>query len=287
MARPTKEGLDYFPLDVDMDQDDKVALIEAQHGVTGFAIVVKLFMKIYKNGYFYNWTEKEQLLFSRIINVDINSVIEVVNDCIKWGLFSDEMYENHAILTSNGIQKRYLEAASRRQKVKIPSDHLLLSPSQVDEYKNLIIEGVNDDINNYSDGVNDNTGTQSKVKESKVKKSKEKKSNKDINLEIENFRQRYSENQLKIIDNYLEMIRHTRRSAKIADTVIFQMYDSWDKYPEICVEYGLKTHTDNPSHHSKGEKYTLGIIRGTTAEEAFKKLGSSNQSNSLDFNQYV
>ena len=31
MARPQKNGLDYFPLDVDMDQDDKIALIEAQH----------------------------------------------------------------------------------------------------------------------------------------------------------------------------------------------------------------------------------------------------------------
>ena len=28
MARPQKNGLDYFPLDVDMDQDDKIALIE-------------------------------------------------------------------------------------------------------------------------------------------------------------------------------------------------------------------------------------------------------------------
>ena len=33
MARPLKEGLDYFPLDVDVDQDDKVAIIEGMHGV--------------------------------------------------------------------------------------------------------------------------------------------------------------------------------------------------------------------------------------------------------------
>ena len=30
MARPIKEGLEYFPLDCDIDQDDKIALIEAQ-----------------------------------------------------------------------------------------------------------------------------------------------------------------------------------------------------------------------------------------------------------------
>lgn len=28
MARPQSEGLDYFPLDVDMDSDDKIEYIE-------------------------------------------------------------------------------------------------------------------------------------------------------------------------------------------------------------------------------------------------------------------
>lgn len=82
MARPQKSGLDYFSLDVDMDQDDKIALIEAQHGIMGFAIVIKLLMKIYKNSYFYEWTEKEQLLFSNRVNVDINAVNVVINDCV-------------------------------------------------------------------------------------------------------------------------------------------------------------------------------------------------------------
>jgi hypothetical protein len=170
MARPQKEGLDYFPLDVDIDQDDKVALIEAQHGVTGFAVVIKLLMKIYKNGYFYQWTEKEQLLFSRGINVNINELKEVVNDCIKWGLFSQKIYENERILTSKGIQLRYLEATTRRQQVKIQQEHLLICSEKVNEYKNISIEGVNVDINSRKENIN----PQSKVKESKVNKTKEK-----------------------------------------------------------------------------------------------------------------
>lgn len=299
MARPTKEGLDYFPLDVDMDQDDKVALIEAQHGVTGFAIVVKLLMKIYKNSYYYDWTEKEQLLFSRVINVDINTLNEVVNDCVKWGIFSEKMYDKYKILTSNGIQIRYLEAASRRQKVKISKEHLLISNPKINEYKNLVIDGINVDINSLSEEVNDDTnmsnhnindniGTQSKVKESKVKKSKE-----NIDSEIKNFRLRYSEKQLKVIDDYLEMIRHTRVSAKISGSVIHGMYKSWDKHPCICVEYGLTAHLNNPAHHSKKENYTLGIIRNTTADEASQKLNGGFASskkgnpNGIDFNKFV
>ena len=108
MARPQKDGLDYFPLDVDIDQDDKIQLIEAQFGVIGFGIVIKLLMKIYKEGYFYEWTEKEQLLFSRRVNVDINQVNDVINECLKWGLFDQKLYEEYHILTSKGIQRRYM-----------------------------------------------------------------------------------------------------------------------------------------------------------------------------------
>ena len=169
MARPQKNGLDYFPLDVDIDQDDKIALIEAQHGVVGFAIVIKLLMKIYKNSYFYEWTEKEQLLFSKRINVDINSINVVINDCIKWGVFDSKLLETKKILTSKGVQSRYLEAVGRRTKVEIKKEYLLLDENIINVYKNLIIV----DINSNNEDVSDNINPQSKVKKSKVKKSKE------------------------------------------------------------------------------------------------------------------
>lgn len=161
MARPQKIGLDYFPLDVDIDQDDKVALIEAKYGLLGFGIVVKIFMKIYNNGYFYEWTEKEQLLLSKRVNVDINELNDVIADCLKWDLFDSGLYESHNILTSKGIQKRYLEATTRRKKVEIEGELLLLD---VNEYKNILIVNTNP--------INDNINPQSKVKESKGKESK-------------------------------------------------------------------------------------------------------------------
>ena len=89
MARPIKEGLDYFPLNVDIDQDDKIAIVEAEHGMIGFGIIIKILMKIYSESYYYEWTEKQQILFSRRVNVDINEVNEVINSCVKWGLFDE------------------------------------------------------------------------------------------------------------------------------------------------------------------------------------------------------
>jgi hypothetical protein len=124
--------------------------------------------------------------------------------------------------------------------------------------------------------------TNKNVKNEKMKRNKD-----NIRLEIDNFRLRYSENQLKIIDDYLEMIRHTRVSAKLSDSVILKMYKDWDKHPQICVEYGLKTHVENPAYHSKKENYTMGIIRNTPADEAAKKLGGVSEgikkNNQIDF----
>lgn len=167
MARPIKEGLEYFPLDCDMDQDDKISLIEAQHGLIGFGVVIKLLMKIYKNSYFYEWTEKQQLLFSKKVNIDINQVNVIINDLIKWKFFNKELYDKFNILTSSGIQKRYLAAVGRRQKVKILKEYLLLDKELINVYKNLVIV----DMNGKSEIVNVDIGTQSKVN---INKSKDK-----------------------------------------------------------------------------------------------------------------
>lgn len=51
LARPQKVGVEYFLFDVDIDQDDKVAMVETLHGIEGLVVVIKLLMKIYKEGY--------------------------------------------------------------------------------------------------------------------------------------------------------------------------------------------------------------------------------------------
>lgn len=174
MARPMKEGLDYFPLDVDMDQDDKVALIEAKHGITGFAIIVKLLMKIYKNSYYYEWGEKEQLLFARIVDVDIDRVNAIIHDCTKWGLFSQETFDKYNILTSKGIQERFLEATNRRKQVQMIQEYCLVPDARLHACPYLVIVNRNGTTINIITSKN----TQSKEKQRKVldpnKKNKQK-----------------------------------------------------------------------------------------------------------------
>jgi hypothetical protein len=159
MSRPLKQGLDYFPMDVEVD--DKIELIEAKHGIAGFGVLIKMFQKIYKEGYYLNWNEETQLLFARRINVDINSVSDIIHDCFRYHIFNEELYTKHHILTSTGIQKRYLNATNRRKELFLHKKYVIVD-----------INKINVDIN----WINDNNSTQSKVKYSKVKKSIEKES---------------------------------------------------------------------------------------------------------------
>lgn len=161
MARPKKDGLEYFPLDVYAGTDDELELLEAEYGLEGFAIFIKLLQAIYKNGYYINWSDKEQLLFSKRVNVTLTLVNDVITACLKWDLLNNGLYEQYKILTSHGIQQRFLLAIGRRSAVEIYQDYLLLSENEVLATKNLVIV--------TKTPVNANNNPQSKVKESKEK----------------------------------------------------------------------------------------------------------------------
>lgn len=48
MARPTKNGLDYFPLDVHIFEDEKIEAIAGEFGIKGELAVIKLLCAVYE-----------------------------------------------------------------------------------------------------------------------------------------------------------------------------------------------------------------------------------------------
>lgn len=136
-----KVGLDYFSLDTTMESD--IRLIEAEYGLKGFGVVVKLWQRIYgERGYYIEWNDEIELLFADEVKVGRSFVSDIVRAAIKRGIFHQGMFEEFGILTSHGIQKRYLHGTSRRVRVEMEKRYLLLTVPEIEDNVYIIEENV-------------------------------------------------------------------------------------------------------------------------------------------------
>lgn len=159
MARPKKQGLDYFPLDTQFLSDVKVRKIMRAQGTNAISVLISLLCNIYRDeGYYIRRDSDVGFLISDEIGVKEEYVNEVIDKAISVGFFDKNQYEKNNILTSNGIQKRFLEATERRKEIVFDENYAV----------NVNINSINERKNR----VNEYKSTQSKVKESKVKESK-------------------------------------------------------------------------------------------------------------------
>lgn len=168
MARPIKKGLNYFPLDINFD--DSVELFEAECGLEGFAILVKLWGKIYSNGYYAEWGEDNQLLFSKRINCEPEKVSNVVEVCLRRGIFNRELNQKYKILTSSGIQKRYLTACNtaRRKTSSFIAEYLLLEEVIKENLELIHIDSEETPVDSEETPINSDNKPPNKIKENHI-----------------------------------------------------------------------------------------------------------------------
>ena len=122
------KGLEYFPLDVDFFENEKIAIIISDFGFEASAVVLKLLGRIYKNGFYLKWDEKACKIFtnsfrSRYSSAEIQRIVDaLLEECF----FDSRMYEEFGILTSLTIQQCFFVAARRRQNKHIEHGEFLL-----------------------------------------------------------------------------------------------------------------------------------------------------------------
>nr|DAR09883.1 MAG TPA: protein of unknown function (DUF4373) [Caudoviricetes sp.] len=154
MARPNKQGLDYFPLDVGIFENDKMLAISGEFSVKGEIIVLRLLCEIYRNGYFVEFSELLKNKLARLGGLSGGLVDEVVRKLVKYEFFDGFVFSEYNILTSKNIQKVYLEASKRRKDIDLSQYWLL--------------DEINVYINSPSSKINAHINAQNKEKESKV-----------------------------------------------------------------------------------------------------------------------
>lgn len=121
MARPLKNGLDYFPFDVDFFSDEKIAAISGEFGVKGEITAIKLLCAIYRNGYYIEWNDMLKMkLLKDLPGITEQLLDSIVSRLVRWGFFDGALFDSTAILTSEGIQRRYFAIAKRRRNTEYP-----------------------------------------------------------------------------------------------------------------------------------------------------------------------
>lgn len=164
MARPTKKGLDYFPLDVDFLSDLKVRRIIKACGKEAVHILVALLANIYRDeGYYVLWDDDLAFLVADEVGTKEGTVEELVRKAVQVKFFDKDIFDKYSVLTSKGIQNRYILATKERKKVELEFKYLLTNE----------VNRSNISINGRNNSVNQGNNQQSKVKESKVKEIKE------------------------------------------------------------------------------------------------------------------
>lgn len=184
-----KKGLDYFSMDVDFFEDEKIQFVSSKYGVNGEMVAIRLLTRIYRNGYYIQWDNDAALLFARLTGNAVSAQLasKIVTELVRRGFFDKRIYDTLHILTSHGIQARYLKACERRKMVEIDERLLLVN---LNDYKNARMLYINSpgnkkcihhvDISEENVDISNQNAdilSQSKVKESKVKESSSREDN--------------------------------------------------------------------------------------------------------------
>lgn len=170
MARPRKDGLDYFPLDADFFEDEKIRILKARYGADGIILYIYLLCRIYKHGYYMKVNEDFEYLISDDLKMSPDKVKQVLTFLLSRSLFDNTLFQSDAVLTSAGIQRRFQLAVKERAK-KNPIQagrYWLLKEAETEPFIRCTqFEGFSQKNNNNSGKNKDNSREQS-LKESKV-----------------------------------------------------------------------------------------------------------------------
>ena len=126
------DGINYFPVGVNFMEENAMEVREAKYGIKGSAIVLKLMCKIYKEGYYIRWDEEQCLIFANkagreVQAEEVQGIIEIL---FTKGILDRNSYQENGILTSESIQKVWMEATKRRKRELSELPYLMVKPEK-------------------------------------------------------------------------------------------------------------------------------------------------------------
>lgn len=191
MARPQREGIEYFSMDVDFFSDRKIKVLKGRFGSAGITFYLYLLCEIYHgHGYYLKIDEDFEYLTSSDLLLESEKIMEMLSFLLDRGLFDKELFESYHILTSASVQRRYQMAVkTRAAKTNVFVDPRFWILSKEETHSFVRLTGEND-AENHSSEKNEDSSMKNEekkrkndIKERKEKESKEKESRGKQNTE--------------------------------------------------------------------------------------------------------
>lgn len=111
MARPYKQGLLYFPVDVDFFEERRIKSLKLRYGGNGIMFFIYLLTEIYRNGYYIIWDKDSIENAMEDLRLKENAVLQMMEYLATRSLLIRGTLDGSVTtLSSHGIQKRYQEA---------------------------------------------------------------------------------------------------------------------------------------------------------------------------------
>lgn len=115
MARPQKEGLEYFSLDVDFFSDRKIKILKGRFGADGITYYLYLLCEIYKgHGYYLDVDDDFDYISSSELGMSPEKIGQMRKFLLERSLFHNKLFQSDTILTSTSIQRRFQMAVKSR-----------------------------------------------------------------------------------------------------------------------------------------------------------------------------
>ena len=257
MARPTKDGMDYFPHDTDAANDEKIEALRALHGNDGYAFYFIVLERIYRSAGAEFDVSKPAVLAALIAKVGVNkdqfySMLETAFDieCLD-----RKAYQDSKVLTSNGVKKRANEVNSMRDKWRRNKSKKVENKTD-NSGENLAENPEENRVENQ--GENAEETRERKVKESKVKESKE-------NRIDDNAREDDAEEVLNLYQNEVGIV-----SPTVAELLLDAIKVNSSEWVKAAIHEAVK-------HNARNWSYVDAILK-SWRNNGFKtkpKSGSS------------
>lgn len=132
MARPQKEGLDYFPHDVYASSDEKIEPLILLYGAKGYAFYFLHLEYIYRhNNCELDISDAEtREVICQKLHINSEEYQQILQTCLKKGCFDKKYFDETGKLTSNGAKKRASSVLEKREKMRIVYEELKKESNQ-------------------------------------------------------------------------------------------------------------------------------------------------------------